>query len=212
MWRVGAHDKQRQSRWQRRAVGSKLYQDANRCGWDHPLGPDYSHCPRLNSDLSNVAIRSNGGHSSYQALQLRLDSRRVQRLGLEFGGNYTWSHSIDNRSASAFNNPVADTGAGYLDAFRPSLDRGSSDFDVRHRLAAHFIWELPLGNHSSSWAAHHLARGWEVNGFLSYQTGQPFTLADLGTPDVTNERTRPRLTGPLPHRGALIADALSPNT
>jgi hypothetical protein len=177
-----------------------------------PLGPDYSNCPRLNSDLSNIAIRTNGGHSSYQALQLRLDSRRVQRIGLEFGGNYTWSHSIDNRSASGFTNSVAETGDGYLDAFRPSLDRGSSDFDVRHRVAAHFIWELPLGNHSSSWAARYLARGWGVSGLLSYQTGQPFTLADLGTPYVTNERTRPRLTGPLPHLGARIADALSPNT
>jgi Carboxypeptidase regulatory-like domain/TonB-dependent Receptor Plug Domain len=177
-----------------------------------PLGPDYSNCPRLNSYLSNVAIRSNGGHSSYQALQLRVDSRRVQRIGLEFGGNYTWSHSIDNRSASGLTNSVAETGQGYLDAFRPSLDRGSSDFDVRHRVAAHIIWELPLGNHSSSWAAHYLARGWEVSGILSYQTGQPFTIADSGTPDARGERTRPRLTGQLPLQGALIADAVSPNT
>ena len=25
----------------------------------------------------------------------------------------------------------------------PELDRGSSDFDVRHRIAAHFLWEMP---------------------------------------------------------------------
>jgi hypothetical protein len=176
-----------------------------------PLGPDYSHCPRLNSNLSDVNMRGNGGHSSYQALQLRLDARRVQRIGLEFGANYTWSHSIDNSSASGFTNSVAETGRGYLDAFRPGLDRGSSDFDVRHRLAAHFIWELPLGSHSSG-AVRYLIGGWEVSGLLTYQSGQPFTLSDLGTPGGTMERTRPRLTGPLPHRGDLIADAVSPNT
>lgn len=179
--------------------------------WITPVGPDYSNCPRLNSNLSDVNMRGNGGHSSYQALQLRLDARRVQRIGLEFGGNYTWSHSIDNSSASGFTNSVAVTGRGYLDAFRPGLDRGSSDFDVRHRLAAHFIWELPLGNHSSG-AVRYLVGGWEVSGLLTYQSGQPFTLSDLGAPGGTMERTRPRLTGPLPHRGDLIADAVAPNT
>jgi hypothetical protein len=53
-------------------------------------------------------------------------------------------------------------------------------------------------------------RGWELTGFFSYQTGQPFSLADFGTPDGTGERTRPRLTGALPHK-TLLADALAPN-
>jgi hypothetical protein len=105
---------------------------------------------------------------------------------------------------------VAETGVGYLDAFRPELDRGSSDFDVRHRLTAHFIWELPLASGANDWRRH-IFRGWEFSGFFSYQTGQPFSLADFGTPDFTGERTRPRLTGTLPHR-TLIHDALAPNS
>ena len=44
-----------------------------------------------------------------------------------------------------------------------------------------------------------------------YQTGQPFSLADFGTPDVTNERTRPHLTGPVPLT-TLIPDSLSANS
>src|SRR5262249_28026006 len=64
------------------------------------IGPDYSNCSRLNQVLSNIVARGNGGHSSYHALQLRMDSRRVSRLGLELGANYTWSHSVDNRSVS----------------------------------------------------------------------------------------------------------------
>jgi hypothetical protein len=98
---------------------------------------------------------------------------------------------------------VAETGSGYLDAFDPGLDRGSSDFDVRHRVVANFIWEIP-GRPISSRGARHAVEGWEVSGFLSYQTGQPFSLSDLGTPDGTGERTRPRLTGPLP-RTTLIS-------
>lgn len=177
----------------------------------HTIGPDYSNCQRLNPDIDNILARSNGGHSSYDALQLRLDSRRVSRLGLEFGANYTWSHSIDNRSVSGVSDSVAETGVGYLDAFQPGLDRGPSDFDVRHRISAHFIWEIPAVGQSHTWAGRYLLHGWELSGFLSYQTGQPFSIADLGTPDATGERTRPRLTGPLPH-SARIPDSVSPNS
>jgi len=177
-----------------------------------PVGPDFSNCSRLNPSLTNIGIRGNGGHSSYQALQLRLDIRRLPRLGLEVGGNYTWSHSIDNRSVSGVSSSVADTGGGYLDAFDSSLDRGSSDFDVRHRIAAHFIWEVPLPDRPQTWTRRYLLQGWEVSGYLSYQTGQPFSIADLGTPDATGDRTRPRLTGPLPRIGSLLSDSFSPNS
>lgn len=177
-----------------------------------PLGPDYTNCPGLNPKLSDLRFRTNGGHSTFEALQLRLDSRRLQRFGAEFGVNYTWSHSIDNRSVSALSGSIADDGGGFLDAFRPSLDRGSSDFDVRHRIAAHLIWEIPLGGNSRSWKGRYLLGGWEVSGLLSYQTGQPFTLGDFGVPDFRGERTRPRLTAAAPRAGTRIPDASSPNS
>jgi len=174
-----------------------------------PIGPDYSNCPRLNTGLTNIQLKENGGHSSYHALQARVDSQHLSRLGLEFGGNYTWSHSIDNRSVSGQSLSVAETGGGYLDAFHPELDRGSSDFDVRHRIAAHFIWEMPTVGNSHGWRRN-VIQGWEISGFLSYQTGQPFTLADFATPGENGERTRPRLRGD-PPRTTLVPDSLSPN-
>ena len=177
-----------------------------------PIGPDYANCSRLNRKVANIGLRTNGGHSSYHALQLRADSRPISRLGLEFGANYTWSHSIDNRSVSGTSNSIADTGSGYLDAFDPSLDRGSSDFDVRHRLAVHFIWQIPFAAADQNCIARYLLRGWEMSGFLTYQTGQPFTIADSATPDATGERTRPRLTGAPPQLGSLVPDFVSPNS
>jgi hypothetical protein len=175
------------------------------------IGPDYSNCSRLNSNLKNVSLRGNGGHSSYEALQLRLDSRLIPRLGLEFGANYTWSHSIDNRSVSGTSDAVGEVGSGYLDAFQPSLDRGPSDFDVRQRVEANFIWQIPVRKNPQGWTDRYLIGGWEISGILSYQTGQPFTVADFGVPDRTGERARPRLTGPAPQVGPLVADAASPN-
>jgi hypothetical protein len=179
------------------------------------LGPDYRNCTGLNPSVSALNVRENVGHSSYEALQLRLDSRRLANWGLEFGVNYSWSHSIDNRSFSGASDTVADTGGGgYLDAFHPGLDRGSSDFDVRHRFAANWIWEIPLARNSQNWKARYLLHGWEISGLLSYQTGQPFTIGDSGVPDFNFNgiRTRPRLTGIPPHAGSLVRDAVYANS
>ena len=176
------------------------------------LGPDYTNCPTLNPLLASLSVRANDGHSSFEAMQLSLENRRLSHMGLEFGVNYAWSHSIDNRSVSGLSASFADTGSGSLDAFNPSLDRGSSDFDVRHRIGIHWIWAIPLGKDGHNWTDRFLLGGWEISGLLNYQTGQPFTVGDSGVPDFTSERTRPKLSGVAPHMGPLNPDPVSANT
>src|SRR5439155_2825924 len=109
-----------------------------------PIGPDYTNCPGLNPEISDLRDRTNGSHSSFEALQIRLDSRRLARWGAEFGVNYTWSHSIDNRSSSALDSG-ADAGTSFLDAFHPVLtaDLPTSTFG---------IVLLLIGSGKSRWA------------------------------------------------------------
>ena len=91
-----------------------------------PIGPDYSECPNLNPRLDILAIRGNLDHSSYHALQVSLDSRNLPGWGMQFGINYTWSHSIDDASSSNGDDSIANpTGPWSLDAFNASRDRGS---------------------------------------------------------------------------------------
>ncbi len=175
------------------------------------LGPDYTNCSSLNAEVSRMTMRGNESHSSFEALQLRLDSQRISQIGIQFGVNYTWSHSIDNSSISGTSNSISDSGFGFLNAFDPSLDRGSSDFDIRHRLTLYWIWEIPLGRNRQSWWARYLLGGWELSGIVSFQTGQPFTIGDFGVPDFKTERTRPRLVGTMPKISPLIPDTTSPN-
>jgi hypothetical protein len=177
------------------------------------LGPDYTGCPGLNSGVSALNLRANGAHSNFQALELKLDSRRLTKLGIEFGANYTWSHSIDNVSVSGLSGFLGNTPSGNLDAFRPSLDWGDSDFDVRHRISAHWIWEIPLGRDSTRWKQRYLLGGWTISGLLTYQTGQPFSIADSGVPDFdfSSMNTRPRLTSATPRRTLLAPDPVSTN-
>jgi hypothetical protein len=189
--------------------GNRLYAlvNDNRQGSGEFVGrPD----TRLFEGGSSFEALSNRGHSSYQSLQIKVEQRSPAALGLQFGANYSWSHSIDNVSSLANDDRVAGTSSYLLDPFNPALDKGSSDYDVRHRLAAYFIWQPPAVRHNV------LLRGWEVSGILGFQTGQPFSLVDDGVPGTDEvDDTRPRVTGQLPavlSGSHMVADARTPNT
>lgn len=186
--------------------GSSLYSNdnINRLGSGQFLGRPGQ---RLNPNVAAVQIRSNLGHSSYHGLQLRAESRFLPKLGMQFGANYTWSHSIDNTSSvSGLDDDVLENGnlLSFIDAFNPKLDKGSSAYDIRHRFATSFVWEFPFAR-SSRAKYRHFISGWGISGVLEYQTGQPFTLVDTNAPNISNEQARPTFTG-----GALPSYTLSP--
>ncbi|PYV92531.1 MAG: hypothetical protein DMG05_04110 [Acidobacteria bacterium] len=169
---------------------------------------------RLVNSASGFTTINNLAASSYHGLQLRVDSLNIRNLGLQFGANYTWSHSIDNVS-SLMGDDLINGGGLPLDAFNPWLDKGSSDYDVRHRLTTHVIWQVPMGT-SSTGHKKYWVSGWEISSILSFQTGQPFSLQDNRVPDRdVADNTRPRVTGPLPQGlsgDAIVPDARTPNT
>ena len=99
-----------------------------------------------------VALATNQGRSDYHGLQFQY--RRRMSRGWQAVASYTWSHSIDNSSTDA----LVNWAGGEHVAWR---DRGSSDFDVRHALAAAFTWERG---------------GWAVDGMLRARTGFPITV------------------------------------
>jgi Carboxypeptidase regulatory-like domain/TonB dependent receptor len=200
------------------ASGSRLYSldTINRVGSEQFIDPGCiaaDDCGRLNPNLANINNRGNLGHSSYNALQLKVNTKPIRRLGLQFGANYTWSHSIDDDSSFFSDDAVAaeNSGSGFLDAFNPSLDRGSSNFDIRNRFVTNFVWDLPFARASSGALQKALLHGWELSGILSFQSGQPFSIGDSGVADLTTENSRPKLVGPAPSY-AHVPDALVPNT
>jgi hypothetical protein len=176
------------------------------------LGPNYAdRCPRLNVSSADITRRGNFGHSTYHGLQLKLDSRYVQAWGLQFGVNYTLSHSIDNNSSTFADDSLAANSGGFLDAFDQRRDKGPSDFDQRHRLAAYFIWNIPLGRNAKNWRGKYLIGGWELSGLLTFQADQPFGIFDSGVFDFGIGR--PRLTGPAPSIVVHpVPDASNPNS
>jgi outer membrane receptor protein involved in Fe transport len=198
------------------ASGNRLYtqNNINRLGSGIFLGRPGT---RLNDKASSIQTRGNLGHSSYHGLQLEVNSRYLQNIGLQFGANYTWSHSIDTNS-SIFGEDLVANGIGFgingfTDAFTPRLDRGDSDFDTRHRFVTNFIWDIPVARRSERWYAEYLLGGWAISGLLSFQTGQPFLIADTGNPEFAQDfavNPRPIFVGPVPPT-VLVPDAVTPN-
>ncbi len=192
-------------------VGLYTSDNLNRAGSGRFLGrPDQ----RLNQNVSTIVIRANNGHSSYHALQLRAESRYLERFGVQFGANYTWSHAVDNASAAAgYGDDLAENGdrLNFLDAFNARLDKGSAAFDVRHRFVTSFVWQFPFGKSGAAWRRRMIG-GWGMSGVLEYQTGQPFTLVDSNAPGFSSEMTRPTFKGGAQPSYTLRPDANAPNT
>jgi hypothetical protein len=158
---------------------------------------------RLNTDISNINVRANDGHSNYNSFQATVDSRYIQRAGLQFRAAYTWSHAIDNESStfgdSYLLSRVGQAVFGFQDAFNPAGDKGDADFDVRHRLVTSFNWDIPFARNLGNGVLKAALDGWAMNGIISFRTGTPFTVFDTGQADNNGQQTiRPTVIGAVP--------------
>lgn len=132
---------------------------------------------RLIPQYGNLNFRGARGFSRYNALNVSLKSSNLFNTGLQFNTNYTWSHAIDNLSTT-FSESNNNNNLGYLDPFNPGLDKGSADFDVRHRLVASAIWDVPwLKSAQNPWIRQAFG-GWSVAPIFTARTGTPYTIFD----------------------------------
>jgi hypothetical protein len=75
---------------------------------------------------------------------------------------------------------------------------GPSDFDIRHRLSASAIAELPFGAGKpmlKDGIGKHFLGGWLVSGILSARTGRPFTVTQSNNNVGAGATGLPNLTG-----------------
>ena len=131
--------------------------------------------------------------SDYHAMQLGLQRR--SSAGLRVGVAYTFSKSIDTSSAH-WAGEAGDT--RIMSPWDISLDRGLSNFDVRHNIIVDFGYDVPFGAGLTG-APGALLKGWRLAGIVQAMSGFPLT--------VTSDR---RLTHPLIFAGGrpnLVAGA-----
>jgi hypothetical protein len=132
-----------------------------------------------NTPTALFALTTNNGVSEYHGLQIQY--RRKVLQGLQSLVSYSWSHSLDNDSSDAF---LVWAGSG------ASIDRASSDFDLRHSLTAALTYELPERTAGiSRWLG-----GWAIDSMVRARSGFPLSV-------LVNEQ----------YQGIALADAFRPD-
>lgn len=133
---------------------------------------------RPNPLASRVFLTEAATKSSYNALQISINRRFSNGLKANF--TYTYSHSIDEISApfSAINGGSflqSEALTGPMSVRNFDLDRGSSDFDLRHRAILNMAYEFTAFKTQEGIVGHVLG-GWQVNSIITLQSGKPFTI------------------------------------
>jgi hypothetical protein len=133
------------------------------------IGRDLLRTVTLNvsQNFQTVQLTDNSATSDYHALQIKFQ-RRLSR-GFQGLGSYTFSHSIDISSTDAGNNRSTPTTIS-----SPNLDRGDSDFDIRHTFTAGVTYDLPLFGSNKS--LHAVLGGWSLNSFVFARSAAPVDI------------------------------------
>ncbi len=123
------------------------------------------------SGFSSFGFKANDGNNNFNALQLSLNRRFTQ--GLLFQLNYMWSHGITDASNGSGESVAIENMACR------ACDRSSSSIDVRHDMAANFIYELPFGPGKAFLAdgqASKIFGGWSLSGIVTARSGLPVNI------------------------------------
>ena len=158
---------------------------------------------RLNPNFGRIGGVLWSGSSEFHALEMKITQN--MRHGLTAQGSYTWSKSIDTASTSVGSDAFSNSLVG-MQWFYPSVNRGLSDFDLRHNFTAHIVWDIggPLDANAKGNMQSKLYRGWEFGTITQLSSGIPFSPILGGEPTgqgTTNaedlpDRTCGQLTNP----------------
>ena len=133
--------------------------------------------------FSDITEALNDFSSNYNSLQVRYEQRFV--AGLTLLNSFTWSHALDETSASLEGNTPS-----VQDAYHPHADYGQSDYNLPIDNITSLIYELPVGRgrrflSTSNGFVDAAIGGWQVSVINTMQSGTPFNLTY--TPSATNQ-------------------------
>jgi hypothetical protein len=131
---------------------------------------------------SDITAAVNEFWSQYQALQVRYEQRSV--AGLTLLNSFTWSHSLDNASASLEGNTPSPQDGNNIAA-----DYAQSDYNLPIANITSLVYDLPFGRGrqflgQSNGLVNTIVGGWQLSGINTMQAGTPFNLTY--TPNSAN--------------------------
>jgi len=114
--------------------------------------------------FSFINEMTNDVRSNYHSAQATLTKRMSH--GLSFIAGYTFAHGLDSGSLNRF-------ALLPQNANNPGAEYGNSDFDVRHRFTFTTTYNIPGIKGFAQ-----MLEGWQVNGIVTLESGQPWTVDD----------------------------------
>jgi TonB dependent receptor len=121
--------------------------------------------------LGYINEQTNDVRSNYNSLQVTLTKRLSH--GVSFIAGYTFAHSLDNGSLNRF-------GLIPQDSANPGAEYGNADFDVRHHFTFTGTYNIPGIKGFAQ-----LLEGWQINGIVTLQSGQPWVVNDYNAGGTT---------------------------
>jgi hypothetical protein len=113
------------------------------------------------------------GWSFYNGLDLQLQ-RRFAR-GLLFLAAYTWSHNIDNQTATLNTSALSQRRVQDFGNLTP--EKAASALDRRERLTFSAVYDLPYFKDSKNWFYKNLVGNWQFVPVYTYETPEYFTVS-----------------------------------
>ncbi|MEK6336098.1 MAG: carboxypeptidase regulatory-like domain-containing protein [Acidobacteriota bacterium] len=134
------------------------------------------------ANLNGILFALPDVDSSYNGLLVSV-TRRYSR-NFTFEANYRFSKSIDTSSFGR--------GAQQTDPSNQTLERGPSDFDVRHNLVITGLYNVPFFRNQKG-LLRVLLDGYEISGIATLHSGFPFTPVVFGDValDLNGDAFRP---------------------
>jgi hypothetical protein len=146
--------------------GTALFQSLD----GNPTVPGTVGTTRVDPTRGIIRHRANSASSIYHSFQTSIEKRFSR--GFQYSAHYTWSTFIDDAS-EVFNASVAGEVAVPQDSFNRRADRGRSTYDRPHRFTINSLWESPWMKDQKG--VGYLVGGWSIGGFLTFQSGAPFS-------------------------------------
>lgn len=116
------------------------------------------------SGYSSIQMDEFASSSNYHSMQVQLNRRFTK--GLQFGGSWTWSKSMDY---------VSNDFAAVADIVPIRIwNYGKSDFDRTHVVQVNWLWDIPAASKLvKSRVVGAIADHWQLSGIASFISGSP---------------------------------------
>lgn len=137
-----------------------------------------------NPNYQSAEVVTNSSTSDYDALQVQFKRRLAHHL--QAVASYSLAHSIDDASAGSIGN-LANT---LVPSVNPSINRGPSDFDIRHGLTGALIYAPPSLSYGP--IAKVITSQWSIENILQAHSSPPVNVYEPTLTELFNGETQVR--------------------